>query len=308
MDEETKYLKPFDFSVDIDTIEERDRLNGLIDKAFGTGFTMRWGILKGNKVGISGLHGWWDSAIPWGRHFKSIKDFKEHLLMLGYNGQPELVPEPSTNFKEGEWVIGWHESDVKEFVKHPWKIGEIDGEYCRPHGKKGWCTGLEDIRKATNDEIFKHLKKEAEHRGFKEGSRLTIDAETGLSRNFDHTPFMFKDLEYNSEYDWLCDGHGNVVYCKGKWSEPVPNTMVDPPETQNADDPLIVDTGDFDQPSPLVDSSGTTHHFYRTDWDLLQIDPEKFSGQQKPTKDNLVHQTPVGIQKKKQKKRRIKIV
>lgn len=59
-----------------------------------------------------------------------------------------------TEFKKGDWVIGWH-AEHKDFRKMAWQIGEVDGNFIHPLKNISYSTENCDIRHATPDEIIK---------------------------------------------------------------------------------------------------------------------------------------------------------
>lgn len=54
--------------------------------------------------------------------------------------------------KVGDWVVGWHDSEPNLY-REAWKIKEVRGGLAYPEGKQGWCTGVENIRKAELHEV-----------------------------------------------------------------------------------------------------------------------------------------------------------
>lgn len=104
----------------------------------------------------------------------SYNDWDDTLQLDGYNfsygskhakwlkqaGVLDIWFEPvyDIEFKTGDWVIGWHCKGTNEkYDKIAWQVGiifqTIDGHYVRPKKNLNNSTGLEDIRKATPEEI-----------------------------------------------------------------------------------------------------------------------------------------------------------
>jgi hypothetical protein len=68
-------------------------------------------------------------------------------------------------FKVGDIVVGWH-SAFTDYHNNPWEIRKIDSDnFVYPKGDRyDRATGIEDIRKATSEEIEEFNKKENEHK------------------------------------------------------------------------------------------------------------------------------------------------
>jgi len=90
---------------------------------------------------------------------------------------PEEIEEfYKEEFKVGDVVVGWHTA-FTDFHNNPWEIRKIDSDnFVYPKcDKSAWCTGIEDIRKATPEEIEEFNKKENEFKTEVEKAIISVD-------------------------------------------------------------------------------------------------------------------------------------
>lgn len=127
---------------------------------------------------------------------------------------PELF---ESEFKVGDWVV-FIDGDAPQIIIGFDKYNDYRTQ--RINGSKTVWFKYDAERKATKEEIERHLIEEAERRGFKKGVLFHAIREDTLKKSV--LPYKYDplDLKYWHKEDVLCAG-GNL-YVKGQWAEIIP--------------------------------------------------------------------------------------
>jgi hypothetical protein len=132
---------------------------------------------------------------------------------------------------ESKLEVGrWYKSP--EFGSSLFCVTKINRDYATAYGfnfigkwqdkkDKFASSNLENKTLATPEEVETALINEAKKRGFKEGLKGFIDQDLNKNTN---KKLMFSHLSFDEDYNWLCDGHGNVIFKNGKWATIIDQT------------------------------------------------------------------------------------
>lgn len=157
-----------------------------------------------------------------GEYGNMCSDWREKL-------EKELPELFKKEFKVGDWAIGWFYED-KDYKAKPWRVGSKSDGLIRPEKNLSHGCYAMHLRKATPEEIKKHLIEEAKKRGFLDLVMFSslravapneIARTSGSSKGSGVCGSRFKySLDRDTLYSW---GRGcHVVYEKGKWAEIIP--------------------------------------------------------------------------------------
>lgn len=128
----------------------------------------------------------------------------------------EIITEETetTDFKEGDWVIGWHsaDSDANHLHSKPWQVGEISKEFIYPkYGTTSWNTRSKHLTKLTKEEVLEWVKREypldCKYRPYYGDGTCSIE--------------FYKPRHEGSCYvnNYTIDIGPGYIYCRGKWAE-----------------------------------------------------------------------------------------
>jgi hypothetical protein len=149
--------------------------------------------------------------------------------------------KPTPKFKVGDWIIisttstlcsthgyggqlkGFKKGQYPDLSK-PFRIIDIKGIASQPDAHIAEQSDVpyifsssKDFRLATASEIEKHLIKEAEKKGFKDGVRYKDPFGQHISK------LHFYKLYYWVDADMLSDGYGGAIYQQGEWATIIPD-------------------------------------------------------------------------------------